>query len=379
MAENQIINPNRIALIDFLRGFALLGVVISNYMAFQNPGVEDLYVNRFLKLIEEIFFGPVWISLSFLFGFGFWTLLAKYKIEHTNRFLVFSRRMIVLLLIGLMNACIFEFDILRDFAFLGMFLFITPYFNKKDLLKLTIFLTFCIPFLRAYTTGFELEGIERLKEIRPMYMSSNLVDVLKYNWEYIKIVQIQNKVYFISIHFEIFCCFLWGVLSNRFGVFQNEKYILKIAKNVLLISLLGIVMIWAMNLIDQSIKIQISKIYNLKVLQEFLFAVFTFSTITIIYQSGILRKMFGYMTIYGRMTLTNYLAQSIFSLLIFSGAGLGIGRDQPLWIYFTIGLIVYIFQLIISVHWSKKFQLGPGEWLWRSLSAWKILPVKKSV
>jgi len=70
----------------------------------------------------------------------------------------------------------------------------------------------------------------------------------------------------------------------------------------------------------------------------------------------------------GRMALTNYLMQSLFGLLIFTGAGLGlIGKLSWSQIYLFVPLI-WLFQLIISPWWLKHFYFGPVEWLWRYLT-----------
>lgn len=378
MLENQNFINKRIAIVDFLRGFALLGVVISNFMAFKDYSIKNTGINRLLDISEEIFFGPLWILLSFLFGFGFWALMQKLKAEKQNGFWLFGKRMFWLFLIGIVNACLFHIDILRDFAALGILLLITPYFSKKGLLLLAIILTICIPILRAYTSSFEFSGTNELKEISSLFISNNFWDVIKYNLKFIYIVQIKNPIYLISVHFEMFCFFLWGVLASRHKVFKNEKFIMKFAKGIFFFSLIGICLIWMFNHWDKSLMMKFSKIYNLKIAMEIFFAALTTSAITLIYLSGIFKKLFRYVEIYGKMTLTNYLAQSIISLLIFSGIGLGIGKNQPLWIYFLIALFVYIFQLIFSFFWLKIFKLGPVEWIWRSLSAGRILPLKNS-
>jgi uncharacterized membrane protein YeiB len=41
--------------------------------------------------------------------------------------------------------------------------------------------------------------------------------------------------------------------------------------------------------------------------------------------------------------------------------------------------LVCIFQLIFSVIWMKRFHYGPAEWLWRSLTYWKLQPLRRTV
>jgi uncharacterized protein len=70
----------------------------------------------------------------------------------------------------------------------------------------------------------------------------------------------------------------------------------------------------------------------------------------------------------GRMALTNYLAQSILCGLIFYGFGLGLyGRVTGYWLY-AIVLGVWALEIAWSGWWLARFQIGPFEWLWRSIT-----------
>lgn len=79
----------------------------------------------------------------------------------------------------------------------------------------------------------------------------------------------------------------------------------------------------------------------------------------------------------GRMAFTNYLVTSIVMTTIFYGYGLGlfgsIGR-LPLYL-FCIGM--WAAMLLWSKPWLDRFQYGPLEWLWRSLSRGQVQPMRK--
>ena len=79
----------------------------------------------------------------------------------------------------------------------------------------------------------------------------------------------------------------------------------------------------------------------------------------------------------GRMALTNYLLSSIVFGLIFYAYGLGLlGRVttvQALWI--ALGL--YAAQLVLSPLWLARFRFGPFEWLWRTITYWRMQPFAK--
>lgn len=78
----------------------------------------------------------------------------------------------------------------------------------------------------------------------------------------------------------------------------------------------------------------------------------------------------------GQMALTNYLAQSVICLLVFTGAGLGwFGELQRYQLYFVVAAI-WLVELAWSPLWLANFRFGPMEWLWRSLTRWQLQPMR---
>lgn len=78
----------------------------------------------------------------------------------------------------------------------------------------------------------------------------------------------------------------------------------------------------------------------------------------------------------GQMAFSNYLFQSVVTAFFFTGYGLGyMGVLQRHQLYYVVGTI-WIFQLIISPIWLRHFRFGPLEWCWRSLTYWKKQPMR---
>jgi len=77
----------------------------------------------------------------------------------------------------------------------------------------------------------------------------------------------------------------------------------------------------------------------------------------------------------GRLALTNYIMQTVISLLLFYifDVELLTGLDRSYLIYICI--MVWAFQIAFSNLWMRYFKLGPLEWLWRSLIYGKLLPI----
>ncbi len=90
---------------------------------------------------------------------------------------------------------------------------------------------------------------------------------------------------------------------------------------------------------------------------------------------GLLRAPFAAA---GRMALSNYLACSIIGAFLYYGPpGLGlIAKASYIDIAKTAGA-VWIAILIWSPIWLSIFRFGPFEWLWRSLTYWRLQPLRK--
>lgn len=78
----------------------------------------------------------------------------------------------------------------------------------------------------------------------------------------------------------------------------------------------------------------------------------------------------------GRMALTNYIAQTVICSLVFYGIGLGLyGTLDRFQLYYVV-LGVWALQLAWSRLWLRHFRYGPLEWLWRSLTYWRVQPLR---
>jgi uncharacterized protein len=98
--------------------------------------------------------------------------------------------------------------------------------------------------------------------------------------------------------------------------------------------------------------------------------------VTTIIQSGFVPKLMRRFSAVGRMAFTNYLMHSIILTTVFYGYGFGLyGRIPRFW---QMGFVVAVigFQLWLSPWWLARFRFGPAEWLWRSLTYWRLQPMR---
>src|SRR5688572_31841407 len=128
----------RADILDTLRGFALLGVLLDNLVGFTGWGFQTQEMREalstwpadgILALSELTFINGKFYSLfSLLFGIGFSIILIRNEQKGNNPIRIFYRRLFFLALFGLAHCLLlWEGDILLLYALLGCLL---PLFRK---------------------------------------------------------------------------------------------------------------------------------------------------------------------------------------------------------------------------------------------------------
>ena len=79
----------------------------------------------------------------------------------------------------------------------------------------------------------------------------------------------------------------------------------------------------------------------------------------------------------GKTALSNYLFQTVISIIIFYGFGFNLTGKFGFTYVMMIGLSIFIIQIPFSKLWLSYFKFGPMEWLWRKLTYGITLKIKK--
>lgn len=88
--------------------------------------------------------------------------------------------------------------------------------------------------------------------------------------------------------------------------------------------------------------------------------------VMLVCKHGLVRWLTRRLAAVGQMALTNYLSQSIIGAAVFGGWGLGLFAR---WTHVEVLLFaaaIWAAQLWWSTWWLARFRYGPVEWLWRS-------------
>lgn len=382
---HPIEQSKRTAIVDILRGWALLGVAIGNYVDFLYIGVphkiNNSILSEILQTINRYFFAAKsWTLLTLLFGYGFAILINNVAAKGKNPITFFSWRMILLFVLAFINSSFWLGDILKDYAFLGLVLLLFYKCSAKTLSIICAILFVSIPFIMAYVNGFKIEHpeIATNPEYLKLYHSGNWLGFFRFNLLASFYEQIIVPGYAITAHIVMLACMLFGFLLQKLDFFNRLNELKKLLKYVFVTSLITAVVI--------AIVFNLAIIYKASFLKFFhpLYwlvlstMIFIATGICLLYKNGKLKTVFIYFSAGGKMTLTNYMTQSVLAAFIFSGVGLNIGDTMPYWFYFSLAIFIFILQLFISKWWLSKYNYGPIEWLWRSASYRKIFPFKKT-
>ena len=93
------------------------------------------------------------------------------------------------------------------------------------------------------------------------------------------------------------------------------------------------------------------------------FMFFLVSSFVLLYRIGA-DKVLHVLAPYGRMSLTNYVMQSIIGSFLYFGYGLGLYQTCGITYSFLIGVLFLVLQMLFCHSWLKHFSKGPLEVLW---------------
>jgi len=386
----------RIRILDILRGFALTGVLLANiegFVTFALPDSEvDAMTNTIADKITEhflqLFISGKFISIfSMLFGYGFGVLIEKITAKGINANRFFLLRMGWLLLIGLLHLCIWQGDILNVYASCGMLLLFFRKLSSGKIITLgLLFLLVGGPLVQ----GLKLYLLEADPPERDIILANyvaaikdgNFIRIAETNYKTIWYIYFERWAQFRDM-FETLGRFLigyWFLKINLLNGLSSKKQLLK---KVWLLALLVAIIYLSEQVFTEILDIKFTS--NSGKILEYTFtrmgilamAIFYCCSLVLFFLKHNQLRAFLFFEYIGKMSLTNYLTQSFFYLLIFYGCGLGLLGKIHLYMILPLSLIIYFLQILFCKYWIKSYNYGPVEWIWRQLTYWKRLPIKK--
>jgi uncharacterized protein len=384
-----IVPSKRTAIVDMLRGWALLGVCLMNYVDYsffdkvgKHVAAKPDVLTRVLQIVGFVVFqAKSWTMLSMLFGYGFAVLIRNVRDKGYNPVKFFTVRMLWLFLIAFVNCCFWWGDILKDYAFMGLILLFFYKMKPKPAFILCLVLLLLLPAVGPLVNKIPSNSFKEFEKLIPLYHSTSFIANVKFHLLGTWYREVISPNYLYTVHLVMLICFLAGFSAQGIGFFENlidnKKYVKRIFWWSLVVAILLVALFVGNDIIGKKFKFNLFKYY----MPFFWFILSTMLLITAalcwLYINGKLKAFFRAMENIGKMTLTNYMVQNIISFFVFGGVGLALGSKMPYWFYLALPLAIYIIQVYLSKWWLLNYNYGPIEWIWRQLSYGKRLPLQK--
>ena len=388
----------RLPILDVLRGFALMGILIMNMPGFSYSGWHEadgshywptLWDQRAEQVRDALFSGKFNSLFSVLFGLGFTLQFARMQQAdplHADR--LYLRRLLVLLGIGVVHACVFwTGDVLHVYAILGIVLLFG--LRRVSDRGLILIMAGCIvyPLLagllrvafvsKAFTASRVAMGKAFAARNDLAYGSGSFIDTVRENlrtmaFEYGDLYALWGTFgWYVAMTLTL----LLGVLAGRRRWAQRIPELMpQIRRLTWLMLVFGLALsataavIWEMNRTPgpSLIKTFAGLCYNLS---RPMLMVFYVLLIVQLFQKDRFKPLFKPFELAGRMPLTNYLMQTALCTTLFYNWGFGLwAQVGPA---AGLALAVFIFlavQVPLSRWWLQHHDRGPLEALWARLT-----------
>ncbi len=422
----------RIDVIDSLRGFAILGILLMNIPGFaygpmgHNPSIANEYgtINYYIwKFVNWIPDGTQRALFSMLFGAGIILFIQNKEQQHNKIWPgdYFLRRQLWLIVFGLIDVylLLWRGDILFDYGCYGLMMLVFRLWQPRKLLFAAGFCMICMLAREnmdlyqdklVIAKGEKVEKLDTITHKLTPQQNSDLNAMLEFKARGTHERQVKaneranrlmtgtySEVYDFRVDqylstFVFFTYFsIWDVLLFMFigmaffkmGILTGKAPTRLYA--IMCIIGLGLGIIVAYYQLQPMIDAKFNRFaYTKSISLSFyevgrtLRALGIFGLLMLIYKSGVFNWFFRLMRPVGQMAFTNYLTQSIICGLIFYGMGFGLfGKLQRYEAYLVV-MAIWLLQIVWSHVWLRYYQYGPMEWIWRQLTYWKKLPLRKA-
>ena len=373
----------RVEVVDALRGFAIMSIMllhnIEHFDYYNFPEALPEWMKILDKIIwETLFFlfgGKSYAIFALLFGFSFYIQNDNQEKKGNDFRLRFLWRLLLLLGFGIINTVFYEGDILVLYAVLGVVLILVCKWNDK-----AVFITAVI---------LMLQPLEWMKFfymlLHPDYVPMpNLSDhYFGMMGDYLKSNSFMDYAIgnltigrWASVFwswengrfFQAPALFLLGMLLGRRKLFIASVESNSFWKKALQYAIVLFILLFSLKTFLPEIIGRKELVTSLSVIvsswSNLAFMIVLVATFIVLYQKDSVHKLLSKLIPFGKMSLTNYILQSIVGCFIYYRYGLGLVEYTGATYSLLIGIVLFILQLHFCKWWLSKHRQGPLEYIW---------------
>lgn len=377
-------NNHRIEVADVLRGFAIMAIFLIHSIEHFNFYSFPEAPNEFIKFTDRVvwdslffaFGGKAYAIFALLFGFSFFIQDSRQAALGSDFRPRFAWRLVLLFVIGNINAVFFTAEVLVLYAIVGFA--ILPVCRLSTRAVLTIAAVCLLQpveickvvyalFNPDYVAGGSLDG-PYWAITSKMQVEGDFIQMLKVNlWE----GQLASLAWAWENGraFQTAGLFMLGMVMGRTTFLDGSQRHIKLNVKLLIISIVMFFPLYGLyNTLPSFIESKaILRPLMLIVgsLHKFAFMGFLVTSIVWLYYNSGLKRLLVRLVPYGKMSLTNYVMQSVVGSFIFYGWGLAMYRYMGVTYSFLLGVVLFIAQYYFSVWWLSRHKQGFLEYWWK--------------
>jgi uncharacterized protein len=377
--------PSRLRDVDALRGFALLGILLVNITfmasAYQGSGVADpafgSALDTTVRFLTEVFFeAKFYLLFSFLFGYSFTLQTASADRDGAAFLPRFLRRCAGLFVLGLCHAVLlFPGDILTTYAVLGLVLLALRRIRPRTAVRTAVVL------LCATAAGYLLlavaaAGAGGIDTAAVVEEGRQATEALRGDAGSVIAAHLRQlpDMAFLLVFFQApaaFAAFLLGLAAGKRRVLDDPARHTPFLRRLQWVGFpVGIAggLVWAHAAQGYSGTAYQLVAVAVDVVTAPLLAAAYAATVLRVLAGPRGRRMARVLAPAGRMTLTNYLTQSLVLAFVFTGFGAAlVGRLAPGYVVLA-ALALFAAQAVFSRWWLERHRYGPVEWVLRAVT-----------
>ena len=389
----QLPNTNpRIEVIDALRGFAVMAIILVHNLEHFIFPVYPTDSPEWLNILDQgvfngifsLFAGKAYAIFALLFGFTFYIQTQNQKRQGKDFGYRFLWRLILLAGFATLNAAFFPAgDVLLLFTIVGLVLFFTRnWSNKAIIITAVIFLLQPVEWYH-YIANL-MNPAHQLPDLKVGEMYAEVAEYTKAGnfWDFISgnitLGQKASLLWAINAGrlFQTAGLFLLGVYIGRKQFFIPSEKNLHFWVRILIISAVAFAPLYTLKELimqnDTIIRQTVGTIFDMW--QKLAFTLVLTASFTLLYQSKRFRNATNNLRFYGRMSLTNYITQSIIGAAIYFPFGLSLAPYCGYTVSLLIGFFTFLVQVRLCKWWLSRHKQGPLEYIWHK---WTWLGTKR--
>lgn len=373
----------RIEVVDALRGFAVMAILLVHNLEHfifpvypeNSPAWLSVLDEGVFNTVFSLFAGKSYAIFALLFGFTFYIQSHNQKLKGKDFGYRFLWRMVLLVGFATLNAAFFPAgDVLLLFAVVSIVLFIVrKWSDKAILITAVIFLLQPIEWyhylMSLFTPDYTLPDLNvgaMYAEVAAYTKGGNFWDFLIGN-----VTLGQKASLFWAIGAGRFLqtagLFLFGLYIGRKELFVTSASHLTLWVKILIISAIAFAPLYSLKeQIMQSDSVLIKQTVGtaFDMWQKFAFTLVLIASFVLLYQKDRFKKAVTDLRFYGKMSLTNYISQSILGAVIYFPFGLYLAPYCGYSLSLLIGIVLFLLQVQFCKWWLLKHKQGPLETIW---------------